>query len=256
MLALVVRVRLKHCGTMSWSVCQRNLWTTWDSDRRPFRFVLHKFTLRSCHSQSHGWDTTVFSLSDQFLGNKSLHKNWSDRENTYTEIQATLDKEGIRLIRMRQGVSSGSDEQVGSSSQSTVTQTNVDKETYFPFTHKSTFLATNGSPDVRLTHTDRSSWQLYLWFCHSPSSLVLPDLHPIQPELYTTHWWHWSTKFECQLSCYLLQRKNLSGLNDPHFFSLDLASSTCHYEHTCMLLSTHMHFLTPYSCTEVNIYQE
>ncbi len=108
--------------------------------RRPFRFVLHKFTLRSCHSQSHGRDTTVFSLSDKFLGNKPLPKNWSDRENTYTEIEATLDKEGILLIRMRQGVSSDSDEQVGSSSQSTVTQTNVDKETYFPFTHKSTFL--------------------------------------------------------------------------------------------------------------------
>ena len=37
-------------------------------------------------------------------------------------------KEGIRLIRMRQGVSSGSDEQVGSSSQSTVIQTNVDED--------------------------------------------------------------------------------------------------------------------------------
>ena len=45
-----------------------------------------------------------------------------------TELQTTLGKEGIRLIRMRQGVSSGSDEQVGSSSQSTVTQTNTDKD--------------------------------------------------------------------------------------------------------------------------------
>ncbi len=40
----------------------------------------------------------------------------------------TLGKEVIRLIRMRQGVSSVSDEQVGSSSQSTVTQTNADKD--------------------------------------------------------------------------------------------------------------------------------
>ncbi len=68
--------------------------------------------------KSRGWDTV----------NKPLPKNWPDRENTYTELQATLDQEGIRLIRMRQGVSSGSDEQVGSSSQSTVTQTNVDED--------------------------------------------------------------------------------------------------------------------------------
>ena len=45
-----------------------------------------------------------------------------------TELQTTLGKEGIRLIRMRQGVSSGSDEQVGSSVQSTVTRTNEDKD--------------------------------------------------------------------------------------------------------------------------------
>jgi hypothetical protein len=67
---------------------------------------------------SRGWNTS----------NKPLPKNWSDRENTYTELQATLGKEGIRLIRMRQGVSSGSYEQVGSSSQSSVTQTNADKD--------------------------------------------------------------------------------------------------------------------------------
>jgi hypothetical protein len=68
--------------------------------------------------KSRGWDTS----------NKPSPKNWSDRENVYEEMQFTLDKEGIRLIRMRQGVSSGSDEQLGSSSQSTVTQTNVDKD--------------------------------------------------------------------------------------------------------------------------------
>jgi hypothetical protein len=68
--------------------------------------------------KSRGWDTA----------NKPLPKNWSDREESYTELQATLGKEGIRLIRMRRGVSSGSDEQVGSSSQSTVTQTNADKD--------------------------------------------------------------------------------------------------------------------------------
>jgi hypothetical protein len=56
---------------------------------------------------SRGWNTV----------NNPLPKNWSDGENSYTELQATLGKEGIRLIRMRQGVSSGSDEQVGSSSQ-------------------------------------------------------------------------------------------------------------------------------------------
>ena len=65
-----------------------------------------------------GWNTS----------NNPLPKNWSGRENTYTEFQATLGKEGIRLIRMTQGVSSGSDEQVGSSSQSSVTQTNADKD--------------------------------------------------------------------------------------------------------------------------------
>ena len=68
--------------------------------------------------KSRGWDTA----------NKPLPKNWPGRENAYAELQDTLGKEGIRLIRMRQGVSSGSDEQVGSSSQSTVTQTNVDKD--------------------------------------------------------------------------------------------------------------------------------
>ena len=68
--------------------------------------------------KSRGWDTA----------NKPLPKNWSGRENAYAELQTTLGKEGIRLIRMRQGVSSGSDEQVGSSSQSSVTQTNEDKD--------------------------------------------------------------------------------------------------------------------------------
>ena len=67
---------------------------------------------------SRGWNTA----------NKPLPRNWPGREIAYTELQATLGREGIRLIRMRQGVSSGSDEQVGSSSQSSVTQTNVDKD--------------------------------------------------------------------------------------------------------------------------------
>ena len=60
--------------------------------------------------------------------NTLLPTNWSDREKAYTELQATLGQEGIRLIRMRRGVSSGSEEQVGSSSQSTETQTNTDKD--------------------------------------------------------------------------------------------------------------------------------
>ena len=42
--------------------------------------------------------------------------------------EATLGKEGIRQIRMRQGVSSDSDEQVGSSSQISVTQTKEEEE--------------------------------------------------------------------------------------------------------------------------------
>jgi len=67
---------------------------------------------------SRGWNTA----------NKPLPRNWPGREIAYTELQATLGREGIRLIRMRQGVSSGSDEQVGSSSQSSVTQTNKDKD--------------------------------------------------------------------------------------------------------------------------------
>ena len=67
---------------------------------------------------SRGWNTA----------NKPLPRNWPGREIAYTELQATLGREGIRLIRMRQGVSSDSDEQVGSSSQSSVTQTNKDKD--------------------------------------------------------------------------------------------------------------------------------
>jgi len=67
---------------------------------------------------SRGWNTA----------NKPLPRNWPGREIAYTELQATLGREGIRLIRMRQGVSSGSDEQVGASSQSSVTQTNKDKD--------------------------------------------------------------------------------------------------------------------------------
>jgi hypothetical protein len=50
------------------------------------------------------------------------------REKEFSELEVTLDKEGIRQIRMRRGVSSDSDTQVGSSSQSTVTQTNPDKD--------------------------------------------------------------------------------------------------------------------------------
>ena len=46
----------------------------------------------------------------------------------YTDLQGTLGKEGIRQIRMRQGVSSDSDEQVGSSSQISVTQTKEEEE--------------------------------------------------------------------------------------------------------------------------------
>jgi hypothetical protein len=67
--------------------------------------------------KSRGWDTA----------NKPLPKKLT-RQGESIVLQVTLGQEGIRLIRMRRGVSSGSDEQVGSSSQSTVTQTNVDKD--------------------------------------------------------------------------------------------------------------------------------
>ncbi len=48
--------------------------------------------------------------------------------NNDIELNSYVCTDDIRLIRMRQGVSSDSDEQVGSSSQSTVTQTNVDED--------------------------------------------------------------------------------------------------------------------------------
>jgi hypothetical protein len=68
--------------------------------------------------QSRGWGTA----------NKPELLNWSDREKVFTELEATLGKEGVRLIRMRQGVPSDSDEQVGVLVTESVTQTNTDKD--------------------------------------------------------------------------------------------------------------------------------
>jgi hypothetical protein len=69
--------------------------------------------------------------NDQLVGNglnKSLPTNWSGREKTYSELSVSLGQVAILRMGVRQGVSSGSDGQVGSSSQSTVGQTNSDKD--------------------------------------------------------------------------------------------------------------------------------
>ena len=58
----------------------------------------------------------------------NININWSDREKEYSELSTSLGQEIILQMGVRQGVSSDSDEQVGSSSQSTVTQTNTDKD--------------------------------------------------------------------------------------------------------------------------------
>jgi len=66
--------------------------------------------------KSRGWGTA----------NQPLPTNWSGREKSYSEpkFHVTMGKEDISQIGVRQGVFSGTDEQVGSSSQSTVTRTN------------------------------------------------------------------------------------------------------------------------------------
>ena len=66
-----------------------------------------------------GWVTTV---------NKPLPTNWSDREKTYSELSVSLGQVPILEMGVRRGVSSGSDEQVGSTSRSTVAQTNTDQD--------------------------------------------------------------------------------------------------------------------------------
>jgi hypothetical protein len=60
-------------------------------------------------------------VTNVFTEHYTLPTDTNELPNS-NEIQVTLGKEDIRLIRMRQGVSSDSDEQVGSSSRSTVTQ--------------------------------------------------------------------------------------------------------------------------------------
>ncbi len=67
-----------------------------------------------------GYFQNRFKVSEYKQVGRPIHDSQKQEE--------TLEKVSIRLIRMRQGVSSDSDEQVGSSSQSTVTQTNVDKD--------------------------------------------------------------------------------------------------------------------------------
>ncbi len=54
--------------------------------------------------------------------------NWSSRETVYSELSVSLGQVTIFQTGVRQGVSSGSDEQVGSTSQSTVPQSNTDKD--------------------------------------------------------------------------------------------------------------------------------
>jgi hypothetical protein len=55
-------------------------------------------------------------------------QRWTDREKAYSELSASLGQEAIFQMGARQRVSSGSDEQVGSTSRSTVFQTNTDKD--------------------------------------------------------------------------------------------------------------------------------
>ena len=63
--------------------------------------------------------------------NKPLPTNWPDREKSYSELSVSLGQESIFQMCERQRVSSDSDEQVGSTSRSTVFQTNTDKEFKF-----------------------------------------------------------------------------------------------------------------------------
>ena len=68
--------------------------------------------------KSRGWGT----------GNKPLPTNWPGSQKSYSELSTSLGQVTILQMGVRQGVSSDSDEEVGSSSQSTVTQTNTDKD--------------------------------------------------------------------------------------------------------------------------------
>ena len=71
---------------------------------------------------------SVFDRTLKLRGNKPLHTNWPDREKTYSELSTSLGQEAIFQMGVRQRVSSDSDEQVGSTSRSTVFQTNTDKD--------------------------------------------------------------------------------------------------------------------------------
>jgi hypothetical protein len=61
-------------------------------------------------------------------GLNMLPTNWSDREKAYSELSVSLGQVVILQMGVRQGVSSGSDEQVGSTSRSTTAQTNTDTD--------------------------------------------------------------------------------------------------------------------------------
>ena len=75
---------------------------------------------------------SVFDITLKLRGwvtvNKSLPTNLPDREKSYSELSASLGQETIFQMGPRQRVSSGSDEQVGSTSRNTVFQTNTDKD--------------------------------------------------------------------------------------------------------------------------------
>ena len=67
--------------------------------------------------------------------NKMFPTNWSDREKTYSELSVSLGQEDIFQMGVRQRVFSDSDEQVGSTSQNTVTENNTDKDEDLLSTH-------------------------------------------------------------------------------------------------------------------------
>jgi Rps23 Pro-64 3,4-dihydroxylase Tpa1-like proline 4-hydroxylase len=89
-----------------------------------------------------------------------------------------MGKEDISQIGVRQGVFSGTDEQVGSSSQSTMTQTNK----YIHHTnYDATLISYYEEKDYYKAHTD-SSILTYLYWCHKEpkkfegGDLTLPEL--------------------------------------------------------------------------------
>jgi hypothetical protein len=68
--------------------------------------------------KSRGWGTV----------NKSVPTKLTGRKKVYSELSSSLGQVSILQMGVRHGVSSRSDEQVGSTSQNKVTQTNKDKD--------------------------------------------------------------------------------------------------------------------------------